>query len=345
MKFEMTHICKSVLFAGLVSAPFAMAVERPADLDEKPHQLKAHPEAIKPVAEKEAENWLQENKVAVKEAIPEQMPQQLLEQNPEQMPVQPAANVIPYLGVGSTPIDELLSGHLGVDHGVVVQQVHEGSGAFKAGLRKNDILMSFDGKQIASPLDLRDAVKARQVGDEVVVEFIRGGEKQKNQVVLESRPQGLPNFVPEGLRGMGNLQQVWPGVAEMPLEAQEQIEKLRNMMEAQRFDGDAGLGLKLNQLLEGNLPNGEGQIDLDVDARSSVTWSDGEGSITMNMRKGQSEVQVRDNNGDVVFEGPWETDQDKAAVDPVIRERIENMGVQRQGNQLKFFMEGLPGGR
>ena len=37
-------------------------------------------------------------------------------------------------------------------------------------------------------------------------------------------------------------------------------------------------------------------------------------------------------------------DRDKAVVDPEVRERIENMGVQKQGNQLKFWMEGLPGG-
>ena len=54
-------------------------------------------------------------------------------------------------------------------------------------------------------------------------------------------------------------------------------------------------------------------------------------------------IRDSDNNGDVVYEGPWETAQDKAAVDPEVRDRIENMGVQHNGNQLKFWMEGLPG--
>ena len=350
MKIDMNRIYKSVLFAGLASAPFAVAVERPADLDEKPHQLKSKPGEIKPIGQEEAQNWEPEKKIAVVEAFPEQgypepniLPQPGVDAVEKLNPVQAAAVAVPYLGVGSTPIDELLSVHLGVDHGVVVQQVHEGSGAFKAGLRKNDILMSFDGKNIVSPLDLRDAVKNREVGDEVVVEFIRKGEKQKEQVVLESRPQGLPGFVPPGMRGMGRLQQVWPQMGQMPAEAQQHIEKLRNMID-QEFAG-VGLGLKLNELLEGELPEGDGEIDMNFDAQSSATWSDGKGSITMSMRGGQSEVQVRDTNGDVVFEGPWETEQDKAAVDPEVRNRIENMGVQRQGNQLKFFMEGLPGGR
>lgn len=322
LKIGRNGIGCSVLFLGLASTPLLTAVERPAELDEKPHQLKNEP------AEAPAGAPQPEKKIAIVEAIPGQEEQ--------------AAEVVPYLGVGSTPVDELVSEHLGIDHGVVIQQVHQGSGAFKAGLQKNDILLSFDGQKISTPLDLRDAVQNRQVGDEVAVDLIRRGQKQEQKVVLEQRPAGLPG-VPRGMRGLGQLQQVWPGAGEIPAEAQEQIERLRNMID-QEFDG-VGLGLKLNELFQGELPKGDGQIDLDMNTESSVTWSDGEGSITMNMKDGQTEVKVRDNSGEIVYEGPWETPQDKAAVDPEIRERIENMGVQRQGNQLKFWMEGLPGGR
>lgn len=322
MKIGINKIGCSVLFLGLASSPLLTAVERPAELDEKPHQLKDEAAQVpdpKPQPEK---------KIAVVEAIPGEE--------------EPAQDVIPYLGIGSTPVDELVSGHLGIDHGVVIQQVHQGSGAAKAGLQKNDILLSFDGRKISTPLDLRDAVQGREVGDEVAVSLIRKGKEQEQKVVLEERPAGLPG-IPRGVRGLGQLQQVWPGGGEIPAEAQEQLERFRNMID-EEFDGVA-LGLKLNELFQGNLPEGDGQIDLDMNTESSVTWSDGDGTITMNMKNGQTEVKVRDNTGDIVYEGPWETPQDKEAVDPKIRERIENMGVQRQGNQLKFWMEGLPGGR
>ena len=336
----MNGISKSVLFVGLAAAPFATGVERPVDLDEKPHQLKRLPSRIEPLDEEQARNWQPRKRLPIVDAIPEERGVE------EEAPQQLAAPVVPYLGVGSTPIDELLSGHLGVDHGVVVQQVHEGSGAFKAGLLRNDIILSFDGRKISSPLDLRDAVRSREVGDQVAVKLIRKGKPQQEQVVLETRPQGLPGFVPQGLRGVGRLQPglqpVWPGGGGIPQDAQEGIDRLRKMFD-EEFN-DFGLGLKLNQLLDGGMPQGDGQIDLNVDAHSSVTWSDGQGSITMNMREGQTEVKVRDNHGGVVFEGPWDTPQDKAAVEPEIRDRIENMGVQRKGNQLKFWMEGLPGG-
>ena len=326
MKNGSKGVCRSLLFIGLAAAPCTFAVERPAELDEEPYQLKNEPVAIEPAAEVTAPDWL-EKKIAVVEAVPGQE--------------QDASEVVPYLGVGSTEVDELLSGHLGIDHGVVVQQVHQGSGAAKAGLQKNDILLSFDGRRISTPLDLRDAIRNCQVGDEVAVDLIRKGKKLEEVVLLEERPKGLPGFVPPGRRGMGQLRQVWPGAEEMPEGARDQLDRLRNMID-EEFNG-IGLGLKLNEMMEGELPDGDGEIDIDMNAESSVTWSDGDGTITMKMRDGATEVLVRDNHGAIVYNGPWETDQDKAAVDPKVRERIEDMGVKKHGNQLKFWMEGLPG--
>lgn len=340
MNIGMNGICRSVVFLGLCVSPWALAVERPADLDEKPHQLKDEgtisKPAIEPLAEKEAAAWQADERIAVVEAIPGQKAQ--IEQG-ERI----AEGGVPYLGVGSTPIDELLSGHLGIEHGVVIQQVHQGSGASKAGLLKNDILTTFDGRAIRTPLDLRDAVRNCQVGDEVAVNVIRKGQKKEEVVLLEQRPAGLPGFVPRGQRGVGQLRQLWPDLGDMPDGAQEQIDRLRNLMD-EEFNG-IGLGLKLNEMLEGDMPDGDGQIDIGMNAESSVTWSDGKGTITMKMKDGQTEVQVRDNNGALVYDGPWETPQDKAAVDPEVHDRIENMGVRKHGNQLKFWMEGLPGGR
>ena len=186
-------ICSSAFFIGFVIAPATFAVERPAELNETPHQLKSEAATIQPLDEEAVENW-PEKKIAVVEAVPNQARQENQD-----------AAVVPYLGIGSTEINELLSGHLGIEHGVVVQQVHQGSGAAKAGLLKNDILLSFDGRQISTPLDLRDAVRSCQVGDEVAVDLIRKGQKLEEKVTLEERPEGLPGFVPSERARSGTI--------------------------------------------------------------------------------------------------------------------------------------------
>lgn len=308
------NLRNSVVALGIGSASVATAVERPADLDEKTPQHVEIP--LAPERPAQAQNA-------------EVMPQVGGE----------AADHVPYLGVGSVAIDEVLAEHLGLDHGVVVRQVHEGSGAFKAGLQPKDILLSFAGRELRSPLDLRDAVSKCAVGDEIELSLLRKGKEEKQAVVLAERPLGLPGIGPRG-----RMQQFWPGAEGMPAaDAFEQIEQLRGMLDEQ-FNG-ARLGLKLNDIFKGNFADEDGNMGFEFNAESSVTWADNEGDITMKMKDGQSEVKVRDREGKIVFEGPWDTPQDKAAVDPEIRRRIENMGVERQGNQFKFRMEGLPQGR
>ncbi|MBK1834236.1 PDZ domain-containing protein [Roseibacillus ishigakijimensis] len=332
----MNQIGRAVLFLSLAPATSLWSVERPSHLDETPHELQTDFESDAPGAGEEAITSLPEavppvpeKKVAIVEALP------VAEERRDEG--------TPYLGVGSKPVDELVASHLGLSHGIVVIQVHEGSGAFKAGLRKNDILLSFDGRELRTPLDLRDAVRARGVGDEVTVAFLRKGEESEARVALEARPEGLPGFVPPKVEEMGQLQEIWPGGGELPAEAREEINRLREMLEKDFNDVD--LGLRLNEILEGELPQGEGQVDLEIGAESSVTWSDGQGTITLKTRSGESEVKVRDHDGRVIFEGPWQTDGDKAAASPEVRERIESMGIRRKGNHLKFWMNQFPGNR
>ena len=119
IKTSSNTLRNSVLVFSLSSATFALAVERPAELDEKPHQL------------------AQPQQGAVVEVAPQAAEQEQA--------------AVPYLGVGSMPIDRVLAEHLQLEHGVVIQHVHEGSGAFKAGLQNKDILLSFAGRQISSP--------------------------------------------------------------------------------------------------------------------------------------------------------------------------------------------------
>ena len=329
---EMNRVYRTIAFVGLSSAPFAFSVERPADLDAKPHKLSSGAGEIVPVDEQAAQNWTPEKRIAIVEAIPGQIT--------ESREKEPAVVAVPYLGVGGEPIGEVLSSHLGTEHGILIQQVSEGSGAFKAGLLKNDVLLTLDGHEIATVLNLRDVVRGRAVGDEVTVEYIRAGERKTGQVVLEPRPQGLPQMNLQGSRNSGQFRQVWPQVGGFPDEAFKEIERLRKLMD-QQFD-DKHLDTKITELLNGGFPNAKQQIDLNVDAQSSATWSDGEGSITMNMRDGKTDVQVRDHQGAVVFEGPWDTAEDKAKASPEVQNRVENMGVQRRGNQFKFWMDGQP---
>jgi S1-C subfamily serine protease len=93
--------------------------------------------------------------------------------------------------------------NLPVDEGVIVEEVSNGTGADRAGLRAGerpvvvagvtyilggDIIVAADGKKVSSIEDLRDAVAAHMPGEKMGLELYRGADKSSVQVTLGRRP-------------------------------------------------------------------------------------------------------------------------------------------------------------
>jgi len=71
--------------------------------------------------------------------------------------------------------------------GALVQDV-TGAPAQKAGLRQGDLILSFDGRTIATASDLGQAVLTRKPGDTVKVIVQRNGSRETVEVTLGTRP-------------------------------------------------------------------------------------------------------------------------------------------------------------
>jgi len=79
------------------------------------------------------------------------------------------------LGVVVGPLDEEQRESVRSDKGVVVNQVMGGSLADKAGIQVNDIILSFNNKEVASGAELKQAMKDAPKGRSVPVLVIRDG--------------------------------------------------------------------------------------------------------------------------------------------------------------------------
>jgi hypothetical protein len=72
--------------------------------------------------------------------------------------------------------------------GVKFADVRDGSPAAKAGLKKDDVLILFDGKPIKTLYDFTFALQAKQPGDKVDVVVLRQGKEVRASVELTNRP-------------------------------------------------------------------------------------------------------------------------------------------------------------
>ena len=261
-----------------------------------------------------------------------------------------AENKIAMLGVGGSSASETLSLHLRLEggNGLTLFHVVPGSAAAKAGLEAHDILTDFADKKIGSQQDLRDAVAAQNPGDEVTIKYIHKGTAEEKKIVLGERQDLAQVFPGAGInpmfQGMGNI----PEADRKRMQEQMHLQQMRKQLEQ-----NGGMQLDLQQLLQGAQ---QGRVDpkaprakarkngvrFNFNAAASITMMDGQGSVTMKTIDGKKEVIVKNKAGKVEFEGPYQTEQDKAAVPDGVRGRLERLNFGADGGGgLRLQM--LPG--
>ena len=73
-------------------------------------------------------------------------------------------------------------------------------------------------------------------------------------------------------------------------------------------------------------------MNIQFSSSSKVIRRDREGSITLKTMNGLKELIVKDNQGNVVYEGPYKTDEQKAAVPEDIRIRLNKLNFDKDND-------------
>lgn len=103
----------------------------------------------------------------------------------------------PYIGIGMMDLEQVpenyQTGTLGLsgsqlNKGVYIRQVASGSPAEKAGLKENDVIVSFNGKETDTGSALRNLLyNDAKIGDTVKVTLIRNGKTMTKQITLDQK--------------------------------------------------------------------------------------------------------------------------------------------------------------
>ncbi len=253
-----------------------------------------------------------------------------------------------FIGVVTAPLPEMVADHLKMKPGtgLIVRTVLPDSPADKSGLKTNDIILNVNDAPVNDPETLSEKIRAHKIGDKLKLQTIQRGQPSTLEVTLGERPAGQ-------IADLSNQQPLLEGIPETQAKrlrdmiernlnafGQDSLQPFENMLVPDQLMDQQFKMLRehMNKALE-DTP--ETQPDLKpgfhLQQQSVIRMMDNEGSVEFKRTGKSSEVIVRDPDEKVVWSGPWDTAQDKAAAPDEIRERIEKLQINEgDGIHLRF---------
>lgn len=162
-----------------------------------------------------------------------------------------------YLGVQSVEVTKENFAKFGLREvrGVAVDKVMEGSPAAAAGIKDGDVIVRFNGEEIASTRKLTRLVSETSPDHQVKLTVVRNGGEQEITATLGKRP--TPKF------GEGNFAFTMPPMGKIEIPDLKGLEKLKNLPQFKEFPKMDGPGVWTS-------PDGNSRV---------FTWRSGEGRI------------------------------------------------------------------
>jgi Trypsin-like serine proteases, typically periplasmic, contain C-terminal PDZ domain len=93
-----------------------------------------------------------------------------------------------YLGVSINSVADMTEPPKGADKGAVVMEVHPGTPAAQAGVKAGDVVVTFDGKPVATAAELTALVTRTSPGARVTLGIVRDGSPVNVNVVVGALP-------------------------------------------------------------------------------------------------------------------------------------------------------------
>ena len=225
-----------------------------------------------------------------------------------------------WIGILGTPLSDTLQSHLKLNHGLVIKYIAPQSPAQRAGLSEHDIILAIGEQKISSQDDLKQIITSHKSGDTISIHTISQGEATSRQVTLANRTPSAK--VPSR-----------PSQAE----TRDILNKLRLQHErdAQPPKSDSSaFGRIFKSLLSEAAKSSN--LNFNLDATSSVQMSDDLGSVELQTINKKKNVIVKDRDGNVEFEGPWNNEEDFLKAPAQIKDRIDNINFNFKNYKLKM---------
>ena len=112
-----------------------------------------------------------------------------------------------YLGVSISDVTEDLQDFYNTKYGAIIMSVQEDSAAERAGLKRGDLIVAIDGKEVKDSAALKNAVGTLSAGSKVEITYIRDGKRKTTTATLQNG---------DGLKSVGDAYE-YEGLSLAPL--------------------------------------------------------------------------------------------------------------------------------
>lgn len=228
---------------------------------------------------------------------------------------------VAFLGVETAPVSVTTGVQLGLPRGtgLVVNHVVAKSPADGV-LNEHDILLKLDDQILIEMRQLSVLIRTKKEGDEVVLTYLRGGQKATAKVKLgkteAAKMGGVFEWNAQPFRAFT------PG-APFEFEAgpggeREDVDRVLSMIRRApngdpvriQIDPHAGPGFRAMALHTGN---------------SNMVFSDDDGSLELTAKDGVKSLVAKDAKGEPVFSGLVNTPEERKAMPAEVRARLEKL--------------------
>lgn len=238
-------------------------------------------------------------------------------------PVEPST----FLGVETMRVSATLTEQLGLDRGIglIVQRVVEETAAADV-LKKHDILTKLDDQLLVSSDQLGVLVRSKETGTEVTLTFFRGGKEQTAKVTLKTRKGGHAGMIHlDGDHGMNSIamQGVHSGTIDILRDKLSGVGHGLERAEVDRILSSLGNRSSSTMTLVSDQIAPVVRM-LNINS-GNVVFSDDAGAIELKTKDGGKILIVKSPEGEVIFDGPVNSDEERSELDEVIRLRLEKV--------------------
>ncbi len=207
---------------------------------------------------------------------------------------------VPYLGVATKPVSAEIRHQLNFQEGfyLSIESVAEGSPAEKAGFMPFDIISKIDDQILVNPQQLRTLVRSKEIGASVVCTFWRHGKAEDVKVALGGiDPSELLGDFGQGFQGGGNSvrgawSDFWSNGAKLP-------------------------GRTINQSSRATVIKNDSRV---------IACRDKDCTIKLRLKSdGSRYLEVRNEEGEIIFEGDVSSKEQMAQLSKDIRARVREL--------------------